>query len=221
MRFRRRVAANGTKVPPLPSPRAAPALTPIFALAPILARAPIPNPPIPNPARRCCHRPSSASPLASDAERPPASTLATSPPLRPSALAFPSRLPISPPISPPTSRLSRPRLPVMCACPSCSPSCFCSGARPPGRPVSDPSALAHHGVFGPRPEPHKSWETSGDLGDLAPQPAASCPLKRSLSSRLLRDSWRVGTVPIPTTLCLCLCVCSVYPSGHWPQSRSV
>ena len=186
MRFRRRVAANGTKVPPLPSPRAAPALTPIFALAPILARAPIPNPPIPNPARRCCHRPSSASPLASDAERPPASTLATSPPLRPSALAFPSRLPISPshlafpsrPPSRPPSRTNRPHLayivrvsPLCVHAPRVRPRAFARARPPPtGRSVSA-SARPSRRLRAATPEPHEPWEISGDLGDLAPQPA--------------------------------------------------
>ena len=171
MRFRRRVAANGTKVPPLPSPRAAPALTPIFALAPILARAPIPK-----PARRCCHRPSSASPLASDAERPPASTLATSPPLRPSALAFPSRLPISPShLNPP----SRPqhlayivRVSPLCVhAPRVRPRAFARARPPPpGRSVSA-SARPSRRLRAATPEPHEPWEISGDLGDLAPQPA--------------------------------------------------
>ena len=205
MRFRRRVAANGTKVPPLPSPRAAPALTPIFALAPILARAPIPK-----PARRCCHRPSSASPLASDAERPPASTLATSPPLRPSALAFPSRLPISPPIShqsppsrppishqSPPSRLSRPRFPVMCACPSCPPSCLCSGAPAPSWPLRQRQRPPIAASSGRHP---RAARALGDLGrswrSCSPARSASRPLKCLLSG-LLCDVTRLVTDVVP------------------------
>ena len=183
MRFRRRVAANGTKVPPLPSPRAAPALTPIFALAPILARAPIPK-----PARRCCHRPSSASPLASDAERPPASTLATSPPLRPSALAFPSRLPISPshlaphlapiaPISPPHLAPIAPVSPISSAFPRyvCMPLVsalvpLLGRARPLLAAPSAP-APAHRGVFGPPPASRTSPGRSREILEiLIPSP---------------------------------------------------
>ena len=88
MRFKRRVAANGTKAPP-PSP------SPFADLALRRSR-PRPHPrtrplshvpPAPNvrgahsPARYCYHRPSSVSPQASDAERP-SSPLATSSPAR-------------------------------------------------------------------------------------------------------------------------------------------
>ena len=156
-----------------------------------------------HPVRHCHHRQSSASPLASDAERPqlarPPSLL-----LRLSAsLISPQSRSHHASISP----ISQISSPLCVHAPRVRPRACARARALVAAPLAIRQRLAHHGVFGPRLEPYESWETSGDLGDLAPQPAASRPLKRSLSSRLLRDSWRVGTVPIPLQLCACVCAC--------------
>ena len=153
-----------------------------------------------HPVRHCHHRQSSASPLASDAERPQLAP----PPL---AASSPLRLVDLAPISLP-SRINLAHLanlvPVMCACPSCSPSCLCSGARPRGRPASDPSAARPPRRLRAAP---RAVRVLGDLG----RSWRSCS-----SARCLTSSQAIALQPLvtrlvehpSTTLCLCLCVCT-------------
>ena len=166
-----------------------------------------------HPVRHCHHRQSSASPLASDAERPQLAP----PPL---AASSPLRLVDLAPISLP-SRINLAHLanlvPVMCACPSCSPSCLCSGARPRGRPVSDPSAARPPRRLRAAP---RAVRGLGDLG----RSWRSCSSARCLTSSqaiaLQPLVTRLVAGPCPSLYNSVLVSVRVYPLAFGP-SRSV